>query len=62
MIKTIVNKKLRKTKKDNHPLNRKFDTAEEGAQDKVDYVMHTVLKDFDWNAFMAKKENQASQK
>lgn len=46
----------------NHPLARKFDTAEEGAQAKAEYVMNTVLKDFDWNAFMAKKENQASQK
>lgn len=46
----------------NHPLNRKFDTAEEGAQAKAEYVMNTVLKDFDWNDFMAKKETQASQK
>jgi hypothetical protein len=45
-----------------HPLSRKFDTAEDGAQAKAEYVMNTVLKDFDWNAFMAKKENQASQK
>ena len=37
------------------PLSRKFDTPEEGAQAKADYVMNTVLKNFDWNALMAKK-------
>jgi|GEM_PF-6452898 len=46
----------------NHPLSRKFDTAEEGAQAKADYVMTTVLKDFDWDAFMAKKQAKASKK
>ncbi|MGF7214831.1 hypothetical protein GGR92_000971 [Spirosoma lacussanchae] len=46
----------------NHPLSRKFDTAEEGAKAKADYVMNTVLKDFDWNAFMATKQNQTPQK
>ena len=45
-----------------HPLARKFDTAEEGAQAKADYVMNTVLKDFDWDAFLAKKQAQASKK
>ena len=44
----------------NHPLSRKFDTAEEGAQAKAEYVMNTVLKDFDWNAFLEKKQAQAS--
>lgn len=46
----------------NHSLARKFDTAEEGAQAKADYVMNTVLKDFDWDAFMAKKQAKASKK
>jgi hypothetical protein len=46
----------------NPPLNRKFDTAEEGAQAKAEYQVNTILKDFDWNAFIVKKENQASQK
>ncbi|QKZ14673.1 hypothetical protein [Spirosoma sp. KUDC1026] len=45
---------------ENHPLARKFDTAEEGAKAKADYVMNTVLKDFDWDAFMVKKQAQAS--
>lgn len=40
----------------NHPLARKFDTAEEGAKAKADYLMNTVLKDFNWDAFMAKKQ------
>ncbi len=44
----------------NHPLARKFDTAEEGAKAKADYLINTVLKNFDWDAFMAKK--QASKK
>lgn len=47
---------------DNHPLVRKFDTAEEGAQAKADYLMNTVLKNFDWDAFMAQKQAQASKK
>lgn len=42
----------------NHPLARKFDTVEEGAKAKADYVINTVLKDFDWNAFLAKKQSQ----
>ena len=45
-----------------HPLSRKFDTPEEGAQAKADYVLSTVLKDFDWTTFMAKKQNQTATK
>lgn len=45
-----------------HPLSRKFDTAEEGAQAKADYVLNTVLKGFDWDAFLAKKQSQKPQK
>lgn len=44
-----------------HPLARKFDTAEEGAKAKADYVMNTVLKDFDWQAFTAKKDGKANE-
>lgn len=55
----VVKKKERKLPP-NHPLARKFDTAEEGAKAKADYVMNTVLKDFDWDAFMAQKQAQAS--
>ncbi len=51
-----------KHKINDHPLNRKFDTPEEGAQAKADYVMNTVLKNFDWDAFMAKQQNQTPQK
>ena len=46
----------------NHPLTRTFDSAEEGAQAKADYVMNTVLKDFDWSAFRTKKHDQTIQK
>lgn len=46
----------------NHPLARKFDTAEEGAKAKADYLMSTVLKDFDWDAFIANKQAQNSKK
>ncbi|AKD54484.1 hypothetical protein [Spirosoma radiotolerans] len=58
----VIVKKTDRKLPPNHPLSRKFDTVEEAAQAKTDYVWNTVLKDFDWNAFMAKKGNQVSQK
>jgi len=54
---SAVKKKERKLPL-NHPLSRKFDTPEKGAEAKADYVMNVVLKDFDWNAFMTDKQNQ----
>ena len=56
-----VIKKTERKLPPHHPLNRKFDTPEEGAQAKADYIVKTVLKDFDWDGFMAKK-NQTTQK
>ena len=45
----------------NQSLKGKFDTAEEGARAKAEYVTNTVLKDFDWNAFVQLKNQPKSQ-
>lgn len=46
----------------NRPLAREFDSSKEGAKAKADYLMDTVLKNFDWDAFMAQKQAQTSKK
>lgn len=50
-------KKAKRKLPPDHPLSRKFNTAEEGAQAKADYVVSTVLKNVDWDAFMTRKQN-----
>lgn len=55
-------KKAKRKLPPDHPLSRTFDTPEEGAQAKADYIMDTVLKNFDWDAFIAKKQNQTPPK
>jgi hypothetical protein len=46
---TIVNKNLRKNRETQHPLDCKFDTVEEAAQAKTEYVWNNVLKNVDWD-------------
>jgi len=48
---TVTNTFARKNKESKHPLDRKFDTPEEAAQAKTDYVWNTVLKNVDWDKF-----------
>lgn len=55
---TIVKKDLPKNKQPIHPLNRKFDTAEEAAQAKTDYVWSTVLQNVDWDKLEEIRKNQ----
>ncbi|MFY7913032.1 MAG: hypothetical protein ACOVO2_25910 [Emticicia sp.] len=46
---TLINKSSKKRNSgENHPLNRTFNTANEAAKAKTDFIMNTVFKDVDW--------------
>lgn len=58
---TIVNKDFPKNKPPKHTLDRKFDTAEEAAQAKTDYVWSTVLKNVDWDKLEEMRKSQRAE-
>ena len=57
-METTTTKNIRVKKADRHPLDHTFETVEEAAQAKTDYVWNSVLKNVDWDKFEEMRRNK----